>query len=669
MMKDLKSRIVSCLAASAMAVGCICSAVPITAQAKDISSYSAADIAKDMGLGWNLGNTLDAHAPDSYGLDTETSWDNPKATEDLIKTVKAKGFNTIRVPVTWYKHMDGNYKVDSAWMARVKTVVDYGIDNDMYVILNVHHDEWNRPTDANYSSASRELKVLWEQIANEFKGYDKHLVFEGMNEPRNYNGSDEWNGGTPEMRNVVNKLNADFVSTVRATGGNNKTRALMCPTYAASMDTAAMQAWTRPNNDPNIIASIHAYTPYEFTMNGHTSFDDNMKNQLSNFFTQMDSIFLQKGVPVCIGEFSASNYGNTSERVKWAEFYATKAKQMGVSIVLWDNNIPADNGGEAHGYLNRRTLQWYSDSEPVVKKLVSAYGNTEKQPDNPSGGGKSVTIAEGTFTASNYDPSSKIAFDPSIMSSKGFIAVTYDTSKPAPWIVIQDNGYQVWAKVSPTKTGGGVAYFSYSDMVDSYAKDYKSKYSKSPSGDLGGATGLFIWGEGNSVKATKVAYVEEGSTQPTKPTRPDGPVDLSKCSVSFTDLRAAYDGKPKTTGVCVSYKGYVFTEGEDYTVSYSNNVNIGKGTVTVKGTGQTLTGSVTQTIVIVDPSKCPLGDCDLDGVITITDVVAVISHINGLSPLNGKRFTNGDVTKNGKIEIDDAVVIIGHINGLAPIKG
>lgn len=667
-MIKLKSRILSFAAAAAMTFGCVVVSEPVKAQAKDISGYSAADIAKDMGLGWNLGNALDAHDAKSSGLDTETSWGNPKATEDLIKAVKAKGFDTIRVPVTWYKHMDSNYKVDSAWMARVKTVVDYGIDNDMYVILNVHHDEWNRPTDGNYASASKELKTLWEQIANEFKGYDKHLIFEGMNEPRNYNGEHEWDGGTDSMRNVVNKLNADFVSTVRATGGNNKTRALMVPTYAASMDTAAMQAWTRPNNDSNIIASIHAYTPYEFTMDGHTSFDDNMKNQLNNFFTQMNSIFLQKGVPVCIGEFSASNYNNTSERVKWAEFYATKAKQLNVPIVLWDNNIPSDNGGEAHGYINRSTLQWYSDSDAVVKKLVSAYGNTEKTPSNPSKG-KNITIAEGSYTASNYDPSSKISFDPSIMSSKGYIAVTYDTSKAVPWIVIQDNGFKVWAKVSPTKTSGDVAYFSYDDMVNSYAKDYKNQYSKSPSGALSGATGLFIWGEGNSVSASKIAYVEEGSSQPSQPTKPNGPVDIKDCNVSFTDLRFAYDGKAKTTSVLVSYKGYAFKQGEDYTVSYSNNVNIGKGTITVKGNGKTVTGSMTQTIVIVDPAKCPLGDVDLDGVITITDAVAVISHINGISPLNGKCFTNGDVDKSGNIDISDAVIIINHINGVAPIKG
>lgn len=657
-MKNSKKRIISFAAAAAVAVSQLGVITPLTAHAKDISKYSAADIATDMGLGWNLGNTLDAHDSKSSGLDTETSWGNPKATESLIKAVKAKGFDTIRVPVTWYKHMDSNYKVDSAWMARVKTVVDYGIKNDMYVILNVHHDEWNKPTNANYDRASKELKTLWKQIATEFKGYDKHLVFEGMNEPRNYNGEHEWDGGTAEMRNVVNKLNADFVSTVRATGGNNSTRALMVPTYAASMDTAAMQAWTRPNGDKNIIASIHAYTPYEFTMNGHTSFDSTMKTQLGNFFTQLNNTFLSKGVPVCIGEFSASNYGNTSERVKWAEYYASQAKKLGVPIVLWDNNIPANNGGEAHGYINRSTLKWYEASEPVVKKLVTTYGNTEKPVSDDPSGGKNITIAEGTYTANNYDPSAKITFDPSIMTSKGYIAVTFDKSKSVPWIVIQDNGYQVWAKVSPTKTSGNVAYFSYADMVKSYAQDYKAKYSKEPPSPLYNATGLFVWGEGNSVKATKIAYVEESA-----------PVDISQCTVYFSSLRFAYDGQAKTPKAYVSYGSKKFTEGQDFTVSYSNNVNIGKGSVTVKGNGKTLTGSVTKEIVIVDPAKCPLGDADLDGVITITDAVTVIAHINGITSLSGKAFTNGDVNKDGKIEIGDAVKIVNHINGVAPIKG
>ncbi|MBP5268629.1 MAG: cellulase family glycosylhydrolase, partial [Ruminococcus sp.] len=170
MRKHIK-KFLSLFTAGAMSL----SALPfISAQAQDVSSMTPKQIAADMGVGWNLGNTLDAHDSGSHkkmGLESETYWGNPKATKALIDAVKAKGFNTIRIPVTWYPHADANYKINSAWMSRVKQVVDWAIADDTYVILNVHHDEWNKPTNANYSAASKELKAFWKQIANEFQNY------------------------------------------------------------------------------------------------------------------------------------------------------------------------------------------------------------------------------------------------------------------------------------------------------------------------------------------------------------------------------------------------------------------------------------------------------------------------------------------------------------------
>ena len=146
------------------------SAMPVlTASAKDVSKMTPFEIAADMGVGWNLGNTLDSHDGTNHkslGLNAETYWGNPKTTKALIDAVKAKGFNTIRVPVTWYPHADANFNIDTAWMDRVKEVVDWCIDEDTYVILNIHHEEWNTPTNANYSAASKELKAFWKQIAS-----------------------------------------------------------------------------------------------------------------------------------------------------------------------------------------------------------------------------------------------------------------------------------------------------------------------------------------------------------------------------------------------------------------------------------------------------------------------------------------------------------------------
>lgn len=416
-MRSYLKKLLSLVTAGAMSV----SALPfVSAQAKDISTMTPKEIAADMGVGWNLGNTLDAHDGNNHkklGLESETYWNNPKATKELIDTVKAKGFNTIRIPVTWYPHADANYNIDSAWMNRVKQVVDWAIADDTYVILNIHHEEWNRPTNANYSAASKELKAFWKQIATEFQNYDRHLIFEGMNEPRNYNGAHEWDGGTSEMREVVNKLDKDFVDTVRATGGKNKTRCLMIPTYAASATTAAMRALTIPN-DPNVMVSIHAYNPYNFTMNtgsGATNvFDSNMENELKQLFNNINNIYLSKGKTVVIGEFSSSNKNNTSERVKWAKSYATQAKAKGIPIVLWDNNCPTDthNNGEGHGYLNRKTLKWYDASEPVVNELIKSYGYVKATKEKSIKNCK-ITLSQYYFTydGNTHKPSVKVTFD------------------------------------------------------------------------------------------------------------------------------------------------------------------------------------------------------------------------------------------------------------------
>ena len=431
MRKHIK-KFLSLFTAGAMSL----SALPfISAQAQDVSSMTPKQIAADMGVGWNLGNTLDAHDGTNHkkmGLESETYWGNPKATKELIDAVKAKGFNTIRIPVTWYPHADANYKIDSAWMSRVKQVVDWAIADDTYVILNVHHDEWNRPTNANYSAASKELKAFWKQIATEFQNYDRHLIFEGMNEPRNYGGTHEWDGGTTEMREVVNKLDKDFVDTVRATGGKNKTRCLMIPTYAASSTTAAMRALTIPD-DPNVMVSIHAYTPYNFTMkttgSGATSvFDSNMENELKQLFNDINNIYLSKGKAVVIGEFSSSNKNNTSERVKWANSYATLAKNKGIPIVLWDNNAPVDkyNNGEGHGYINRKTLQWYDTAEPVVNALIKSYGHVKASKEKTISNCK-ITLSQKYFTydGNEHKPAVTVTFSGTKLTEGKEYSLTY----------------------------------------------------------------------------------------------------------------------------------------------------------------------------------------------------------------------------------------------------
>ncbi|MBR1392815.1 MAG: glycoside hydrolase family 5 protein [Ruminococcus sp.] len=376
-MNKLMKRLVSIASAAALLFAAAPRLSEETVSAADVNSMTAAQICADMKLGWNLGNSLEANGTND--MTSEVSWSNPRTTKDMLRAVRAKGFTTIRIPVTWGNHMNSSNTIDAEWMKRVHTVVDWAMAEGFYVILNSHHEEWNRPTNANYSAASVKLKSVWKQISESFASYDKHLIFEGMNEPRNYNSTHEWDGGTQEMRDVINKLNADFVSAVRATGGINATRALMIPTYAASNTYIAMSALTLPS-DSNLIVSVHAYTPYMFSMNGQKTFNSSMESQLASFFKDLDSCFVSKGIPVCIGEFGASNYNNQSERVKWAKSFASKAIARKVPLVIWDNNYDVNSGdsNDSFGLFDRDNLTWYSSGEQLVNALVSAFGLTSK---------------------------------------------------------------------------------------------------------------------------------------------------------------------------------------------------------------------------------------------------------------------------------------------------
>jgi len=323
-----------------------------------LANESAADFVAKVKIGWNLGNTLD-------GSPNETSWGNPKTTKEMITAIKNAGFNTIRIPVSWSSHAPTpNYTIDSAWMSRVKEVVDYAVDNNLYIILNSHHDNSIfKLHDTEIEESKTALKSIWTQIANTFKGYNYNLIFEGLNEPRTEESANEWNGGTKEERDNLNTLNQLFVNTVRDTGGNNEKRILMIPTYAASASSTARNDLTIPTDSKNsvkkIIVSMHSYVPNAFTFpwgNAQTWSKDNSSDtsSINSYFNDAHSTFVSKGIPVIAGEFGAVNKNNEDARAEWAEYYVSYGKSKGVPCVLWDNGAFSGNG-ELFGFLDRRS--------------------------------------------------------------------------------------------------------------------------------------------------------------------------------------------------------------------------------------------------------------------------------------------------------------------------
>ncbi len=341
---------------------------------KSSAPKSGQELLDKMTIGWNLGNTLDCANCSglSNELDYETAWGNVKTTKAMIDTVKKAGFNTIRIPVSWGDHMDKNGKVSDAWMDRVQEIVDYAYDNDMYIILNSHHDNnWIKLTEEDEKEVTKKYKYLWKQIAVRFKNYDEKLLFEGRNEPRTEGSAKEWIGGTAPEREVINRMYNAFVDAVRDAGGYNKTRYLIVAPYAASSAYVAMADLKLPDDD-RIIVSVHNYTPFASAFDGNMNnktFTDSGKKEIDNYLSNLNKLFVSKGIPVIIDEFGSVNKNNTDERIKMAEYYVTEAGKLGIPMVWWDNGAHG-TGSENFGLLNRSKLEWYFPE--LVKALVDA---------------------------------------------------------------------------------------------------------------------------------------------------------------------------------------------------------------------------------------------------------------------------------------------------------
>lgn len=350
--------------------------------------------AANMKAGWNLGNTLDANINGQHNLlNSETCWGNPKTTKDIFVTVKNAGFSTVRIPVSWHNHVklssDGQHlNIDEEWLRRVKEVVDYAIDSDLYVIINIHHDNIPEgklgyiPDYANEEQAMWYISEIWSQVAPYFKDYDEHLIFEAMNEPRLTNDSThEWwlekdNQHCKEAVDVINKLNQSFIDIVRSSGGNNPDRYVMIPGYCATMAGLRNDGFVLPEDPASykLMLAFHAYIPYDFVMNPDLSFDKFDREQAGidiNYNCDSAKKFMKKGIPVVLGEYGAvEKNGNLSERVAYYEFYTKKNAAAGIPSIVWDNGFFEGNG-ERFGLLDRRANEFrYPD---IVNAIVGAY--------------------------------------------------------------------------------------------------------------------------------------------------------------------------------------------------------------------------------------------------------------------------------------------------------
>lgn len=336
----------------------------------------AEELVSKITIGWNLGNTMDSVNCNwlTNKVDYETGWGNVKTTKSMIDEVKKAGFNTLRLPVSWGEHMDANGKIDKEWLDRVQEIVDYAYDNNMYVILNTHHENgWIKLDEGSASAVAKKFKYLWKQIAERFKDYDEKLIFEALNEPRTEGSAKEWTGGTPAEYEQLNKLYKAFVQTVRAGDSYNKTRFLIVTPYAASSSYSAMAGLEIPDDD-RIIVSVHAYLPYNVALNrgsADKALTDSYKREIDSAFSNIDKVFLSKGIPVIMDEFGTLNKSNTKERVETAKYYLSVSESYGVPCCWWDNGTNCGpEQGEGFGLLDRKNLEWFYPE--IVKALTSS---------------------------------------------------------------------------------------------------------------------------------------------------------------------------------------------------------------------------------------------------------------------------------------------------------
>ena len=367
----------------------------VTAGSLQAQSFETATQAvKNMGVGWNLGNTLDANNNNGsrQDLTSEICWGQPYTKPELMKMMKEAGFGAIRVPVTWFPHMDTSNKVDAAWMKRVHEVVDYVLDNGMYCILNVHHDtgdgnfHWLHASTRTYNNVKGKYEALWQQIAEEFKDYGEKLLFEAYNEMLDdynswcfatfacsggYNATD-----AADAYDAINKYAQSFVNVVRATGGNNAKRNLVVNTYGACNGAGT---WNSHLKDPlkgmkiptdatagtgHIAVQVHTYPNVKNI--------SSMKTEMNDMFNALNTYFISKGTPVIIGEWGTANNGETDYDVRhdnvieFADYFVKKAKEYNCATFHWMGLTDGTN----------RSLPVFNQAD-LAETIVKAYhGNT-----------------------------------------------------------------------------------------------------------------------------------------------------------------------------------------------------------------------------------------------------------------------------------------------------
>ena len=404
---------------------------------------TAKEVQAKMGMGFNIGNSMEVP-------NNPTLWGNPYPTQALLDSVKAAGFNTVRIPCAWDSHTSSG-KVTETWLDSVKTVVDYAMRAGLYTILNIHHEgeggwfQSNIGTSVN-QTIDNKMKTYWTQIANKFKDYNERLMFAGANEP-----GPNVNTWTPQHVSTLMHYYQTFIDAVRSTGGNNETRTLIIQGLNTDIDksvaNAPVSTFPKDNVEGRLMFEVHYYDPYQYTLMtgpqdwgakepiqpqyyygdytkasepkrnaGYNAWAGSVDSKLGSIvhpqeqFAKMKTNYVDKGYPVIVGEFGANVRSpelNGSDlnlhkqgRVQWHKDVVSAAKQYGLTPILWDMGNESDSGYDNMAYIRRQ-------SSPVGKVLETDVINAMRSVYNLGNyNNTGITHVEDYITGGSGEPTS-----------------------------------------------------------------------------------------------------------------------------------------------------------------------------------------------------------------------------------------------------------------------
>ncbi|MDO4863571.1 MAG: cellulase family glycosylhydrolase [Ruminococcus sp.] len=617
-------RTVSAAVSAVMFVTSSVVAAPVfAADSGEMRSMSTLEIVEDMGIGINLGNTMEAAGDwinengNASVTDYETAWGSPVITKKMIQGYADEGFGVLRIPVAWSNRMknDGTYTIDADLMKRVTQIVDWTLETGMYAIVNIHWDSgWMEKLPENEDECMKRYEHMWEQISDNFKDYGDHLMFEAQNEELGWN--DIWNqysgsGDKEKSYGLVNKVNKKFIDTVRASGSNNSYRHLLISGYNTDLNLTCDPLFEIPYDPVNRLAvSVHYYIPSTFAIleedaswgKASSTWGTNAeKQELEKNLDLVKTTFYDKGIPVIIGEYGCPTKNKDAGSVRdYLTSVCREACERNLCPVLWDTPVDS-HYDRSTCQLKDRTLQ--ANFAKIVADNFSAGGG-----DDPVPSGDGTIYFNDNFESGAQGWTGRGAASVTSSSDKAF-----EGSKS----IYVDGRTSAW--------NGGAKELG-SDFVAGQSYSFSANV-------------LFESGSSEDTFFLKIQYKDASGT-----TSYDGIAEATTMKGTWVQLSNTNYKIPAGATDIVLY-----VETEDSTNSfYIDDVTGASAGTVIKGSGGT--------------KRLEYGDLNYDGSIDMFDVVLMRKAVLG-TLTDEMALKAADIDGENDIQVNDLVLVYEYVMG------